>query len=83
MTPQRRTPEERIGLIPTHVALRGELNELEQQNIAEASGWAFERKRNGSRCSPRGGQPRSWTTYSVRKVVVLCLSPYRGNLPIR
>lgn len=40
------TPAEREGLVPTHVALRGELNELEQQNIAEANGWAFERKRN-------------------------------------
>ncbi|MDQ8729477.1 mobile mystery protein B [Bradyrhizobium sp. LHD-71] len=39
-------PAEREGLIPTHVALRGELNELEQFNIADASGWAFERKRN-------------------------------------
>ena len=40
------TPAEREGLIPTHVALRGELNELEQQNIVEANSWAFERKRN-------------------------------------
>ena len=40
------TPEERRDLIPTHVTLRGELNELEQNNIAEANGWAFERKRN-------------------------------------
>src|SRR6266851_5163076 len=40
------TPAERNGLIPTHVTLRGELNELEQQNIAEANGWAFERRRN-------------------------------------
>jgi Fic-DOC domain mobile mystery protein B len=40
------TPAERDGLIPTHVTLRGELNELEQQNITEATGWAFERKRN-------------------------------------
>lgn len=40
------TPTEREGLIPTHIALRGELNELEQKNIAEANGWAFERKRN-------------------------------------
>lgn len=39
-------PAEREGLIPTHVTLRGELNELEQQNIAEANAWAFERKRN-------------------------------------
>jgi Fic-DOC domain mobile mystery protein B len=40
------TPAERDGLIPTHVTLRGELNELEQQNIADANAWAFERKRN-------------------------------------
>ena len=40
------TPEERDGLIPTHVALRSELNELEQQNIADADRWAFSRKRN-------------------------------------
>jgi Fic-DOC domain mobile mystery protein B len=40
------TPAECDGLIPTHVALRGELNELEQRNIAGADGWAFERKRN-------------------------------------
>ena len=40
------SPEEREGLIPTHVALRSELNELEQQNIAQADSWAFRRKRN-------------------------------------
>jgi Fic-DOC domain mobile mystery protein B len=40
------TPGEREGLIPTHVTLKGELNELEQKNIVEANGWAFERKRN-------------------------------------
>jgi len=40
------TPEEHMDLIPTHVTLKGELNELEQKNIAEANGWAFERKRN-------------------------------------
>ncbi len=40
------TDEERDGLIPTHIALRGELNELEQKNIAEADRWAFDRKRN-------------------------------------
>ncbi|MDE2013216.1 MAG: hypothetical protein KGJ75_09850 [Alphaproteobacteria bacterium] len=40
------TPEERDGLIPSHVALRRELNELEQQNILEADAWAFSRKRN-------------------------------------
>jgi Fic-DOC domain mobile mystery protein B len=40
------TPAERDGLIPTHVTLRRELNELEQHNIVEANAWAFERKRN-------------------------------------
>jgi Fic-DOC domain mobile mystery protein B len=40
------TPQEREGLVPTHVALRSELNELEQQNIADADRWAFSRKRN-------------------------------------
>lgn len=38
--------EERNGLIPTHVTLRHELNELEQQNILEAEQWVFGRKRN-------------------------------------
>src|SRR6185312_10983181 len=32
-------------LIPSHVTLRRELNELEQQNILEADQWAFGRKR--------------------------------------
>jgi fido (protein-threonine AMPylation protein) len=40
----RRT--EAVGLIPTHIALRSELNELEQANIADADRWAFSRKRN-------------------------------------
>ncbi|MBS0220365.1 MAG: mobile mystery protein B [Proteobacteria bacterium] len=40
------TEEERKSLIPTHIALRSELNELEQGNIAEADRWAFSRKRN-------------------------------------
>jgi Fic-DOC domain mobile mystery protein B len=40
------TPEEREGLIPTYVTLRGELNELEQQNILEADQWVFGRKRD-------------------------------------
>jgi Fic-DOC domain mobile mystery protein B len=38
--------EARNGLIPTHVTLRSELNELEQKNIGQADGWAFLRKRN-------------------------------------
>ena len=40
------TPEERDGLIPSHVTLRRELNELEQQNILEADAWVFRRRRN-------------------------------------
>jgi Fic-DOC domain mobile mystery protein B len=40
------TPEERRELIPTHITLRSELNELEQQNIADADRWAFGRQRN-------------------------------------
>ncbi len=39
------TAEEREGLIPSHVTLRRELNELEQQNILEADAWVFARKR--------------------------------------
>jgi Fic-DOC domain mobile mystery protein B len=41
-TPLR--PEEREDLIPTHITLRSELNELEQQNIASADRWAFSRR---------------------------------------
>jgi Fic-DOC domain mobile mystery protein B len=40
------TPDERNGLIPTHITLRSELNELEQQNISQADGWAFSRRHN-------------------------------------
>jgi fido (protein-threonine AMPylation protein) len=40
------TPEERRELIPTHITLRSELNELEQRNIADADRWAFGRQRN-------------------------------------
>ncbi len=40
------TPEEYKRLIPTHITLRSELNELEQQNIAEADRWAMGRKRD-------------------------------------
>ena len=39
------SPEEREGLIPSYVTLRGELNEAEQANILEADTWAFSRKR--------------------------------------
>ena len=40
------SPEEREGLIPSYITLRGELNEAEQANILEADTWAFSRKRN-------------------------------------
>ena len=40
------TPQERDGLIPTHITRRDELNELEQQNILAADQWAFARRRN-------------------------------------
>ena len=40
------TPDERDGLIPSHVTLRKELNELEQQNIITASVWAQSRRHN-------------------------------------
>jgi len=38
------TPAERDDLIPTHITVRGELNELEQKNIAAADRWAFSRR---------------------------------------
>jgi Fic-DOC domain mobile mystery protein B len=38
------SPEEREGLIPTHLVYRRELNELEQGNILEADVWAFGRQ---------------------------------------
>lgn len=40
------TAEDREGLIPAGVTLRHELNEYEQENIAEARLWAIDRKRN-------------------------------------
>ena len=38
--------EERQGLIPSYITLRGELNEAEQTNVLKAQSWAFSRKRN-------------------------------------
>jgi Fic-DOC domain mobile mystery protein B len=38
------TPAERDDLIPTHITVRSELNELEQRNIATADRWAFSRR---------------------------------------
>lgn len=40
------SPEEREGLIPSYITLRGELNEAEQANLLEAAEWVFSRKRN-------------------------------------
>ena len=37
-------PSERDGLTPTHVTLKSELNELEQQNIATADVWTLSRR---------------------------------------
>jgi Fic-DOC domain mobile mystery protein B len=39
------TEAERADLIPTHISLRSELNELEQKNVAQAYVWALRRKR--------------------------------------
>lgn len=40
------TPSERDGLIPAHITVRSELNEVEQANILIADRWAFARRRN-------------------------------------
>ncbi len=37
-------PDEIVGLIPTSVSNRAELNEVEQENIADAALWAFGQK---------------------------------------
>jgi Fic-DOC domain mobile mystery protein B len=42
-------PEERVGLRLSHITLRSELNEAEQQNIIPADAWAFSRKHNPMR----------------------------------
>jgi Fic-DOC domain mobile mystery protein B len=39
-------PEEVHGLIPTHITLRSELNEMEQMNVFVADTWAFARRRS-------------------------------------
>ena len=38
--------DERDGLIPSYITLRGELNEAEQANIVRAEEWAFSRRRD-------------------------------------
>lgn len=40
------TPEERRELIPTYIALRRELNEVEALNVAAGERWALSRKRD-------------------------------------
>lgn len=40
------TAEERLGLIPSYITLRQELNEAEQINITEGERWAFGRPRD-------------------------------------
>ena len=40
------SPEERVGLIPTWIATRGDLNRAEQQNIARGARWARGRRRD-------------------------------------
>ena len=40
------TAEERLGLIPSYITLRQELNEAEQINITEGERWAFARPRD-------------------------------------
>jgi hypothetical protein len=39
------TPQGRDGLIPTYMTTRAELNDAEQENIAQADLWAVARKR--------------------------------------
>ncbi len=40
------TPEERADLIPSYMAVRADLNAVEELGIANADRWAFSRKRN-------------------------------------
>lgn len=40
------TTEERLGLLPSYITLRKELNEVEQINITEGERWAFSRPRD-------------------------------------
>jgi len=40
------TPEERLGLRPSYITLRRELNEIEQINITEGERWAFSQPRD-------------------------------------
>lgn len=40
------THEEKLGLLPSYITQRGELNEAEQINITQGDRWAFRRSRN-------------------------------------
>ena len=40
------THEEKLGLLPSYITQRGELNEAEQVNITEGERWAFSRSRD-------------------------------------
>ena len=59
------TPEDREGLIPAGVTLRHELNEYEQENIAEARLWAVDRKRRTSHLQDRFGSEYDRTVEST------------------
>jgi Fic-DOC domain mobile mystery protein B len=39
------TPDDREGLVPTHITLRSELNEFEQRGVLAADVWAFGARR--------------------------------------
>ena len=39
-------PDDAAGLIPSHIATQGQLNEWEFQNVTEGRTWAFSRKRS-------------------------------------
>ncbi|MBY0510176.1 MAG: mobile mystery protein B [Rhodospirillaceae bacterium] len=40
------TPDEQLGLRPSYITTRGELNHAEQENILSAEQWAFARRRD-------------------------------------
>jgi fido (protein-threonine AMPylation protein) len=46
------TAEEEEGLIPAHITLRAELNELEQANILEAETWLLTSRRRKTVVDP-------------------------------
>lgn len=69
------TAEEREQLIPSYIALRRELNEAEQINIAEASRWLSSRKRDVRKGVALGRTvPHDRTEYRCR-----CLSHSDGG----